>query len=216
MRTPFSQTNQAFSNAAHEAAKSLVYPELFNCDPCDITFDTTSVADGGQNAILDGQMAVDRLVHVTAKKLSGKITHTIQERFRRERYSSFRDITITEYNHASGQQSELYKIKSGIFVYGYFFPDREQFGEVIAVDVSRLLMAISEERIRFKKEDNRRSQQTFITLKFDDLHDSNVVVWHRGTIAVEGQYAKKPMTPRRDPSRPSSRQTMFAFDRQTP
>lgn len=212
MRTPFCSFNQAFSNAAHEAAKSLVYPQLFNCDPSDITFATTSVSDGGENAILDGQMAVDRLVHVTTKKLSGKITHTIQERFRRDRYSSFRDITITEYNHASGQQSELYKIKSGIFVYGYFLPDRKDFGEVIAVDVSRLLMAISEERITFKKEDNRRSQQTFITLKFDDLHDSNVVVWHRGLRSIEVA-PKKPMTPRRDPSRLSSRQTTFVFDR---
>jgi len=213
MRTPYSLGNQAFSNAAHEAAKTLVYPQLFNCEPDDISFATTSVADGGENAILDGQMAVDRLVHVTSRNLHGKITHTIQERFRREKYSRFRDITITEYNHASGRQSELYKIKSGIFVYGYFFPATGTFGEVVAIDVTRLLMAISSGSIRFDTETNRRSDQAFITLKFDDLHDSNVVVWHHGKDGKQQVVERKPVPIRRDPSRPSSRQTTFVFDR---
>ena len=143
-----------------------------------MSFDTASVADGGEKAILDGQMAVDRIVHVTVSGLRDTIDHVVQERFRRPQYARYRDITITEWNHASNQKSELYKLKAGIFLYGYYDEDRGTFGEVIAVNTSALLHAITTGRMKLPVEENRRTKQTFVCLKFDALHAAGVVMWH--------------------------------------
>jgi hypothetical protein len=175
--TKFEQHNQDFSDKAHAAAQSLVYPRLFKCDESRLTFESASVSDGGEKAILDGQMAVDRLVKVTVDGFRHPIQHTVQERFRRPGYRNYRDITITEWNHASNQPSELYKIKCGIFTYGYYYEDEQRFGDVIAVDVSAFLMAMTTGGICYAKRTNRK-RQDFICVTFDELHEAGVVLAH--------------------------------------
>lgn len=175
MYTRFEQHNQDFSDKAHAAAQSLVYPHLFKCDESRLTFDSASVSDGGEKAILDGQMAVDRLVKVTVTGLRHPIQHTVQERFRRPGYRNYRDVTITEWNHASNQPSELYKIKCGIFTYGYYYEEESRFGDVIAVDVSAFLMAMTVGGIEYTKKTNRKKQD-FICVTFDELHQAGVVL----------------------------------------
>lgn len=179
MLTPYCSANQTFSDAAHAAAQSIVYPRMLECERDALSFESSSVSDGGEKAILDGRMAVDRIVSVTVAGLRGPIEHTVQERFRRPEYAAFRDVTITEWNHASNQKSELYKLKAGVFLYGYFDPASESFGEVIAVNTSALLMAIGSGGIRYTKGENPRSRQSFICIKFGALHDAGVVIWHR-------------------------------------
>jgi len=178
MYTPYSSHNQSFSDAAHAAAQLLVYPALLGCDHGLLSFESFSVSDGGEKAILDGQMAVDRIVSVTVPGLRGDIEHTIQERFRRPDYASFRDITITEWNHASNQKSELYKLKAGVFLYGYFHEQNGDFGEVIAVNTSALMVAIGNRGVRYTAATNPRSRQSFLCIKFDALRDAGVVMWH--------------------------------------
>jgi hypothetical protein len=175
--TRFEQHNQDFSDKAHAAAQSLVYPQLFKCHEDRLTFDSASVSDGGEKAILDGQMAVDRLVKVTVDGLRYPIEHTVQERFRRPGYRNYRDITITEWNHASNQPSELYKIKCGIFTYGYYHEDSNCFGDVIAVDVSAFLMAMTTGGLSYSKKTNRK-RQDFICITFEALHEAGVVLAH--------------------------------------
>lgn len=177
MYTKFEQHNQDFSDKAHAAAQSLVYPRIFKCDETKLTFESASVSDGGEKAILDGQMAVDRLVKVTVDGLRHPIQHTVQERFRRPGYSNYRDITITEWNHSSNQPSELYKIKCGIFTYGYYYENEQRFGDVIAVDVSAFLMAMTTGGIPYAKRTNRKNQD-FICVTFDELHKAGVVLAH--------------------------------------
>lgn len=175
MHTRFEQHNQDFSDKAHAAAQSLVYPRLFQCDEDRLTFEGASVSDGGEKAILDGQMAVDKLVNVTVNGLRHPIQHAIQERFRRPGYRNFQDITMTEWNHASGQPSELYKIKCGIFLYGYYYEQERRFGDVIAVDVSAFLMAMTTGGIEYTKRTNKK-RQDFICVTFDQLQKAGVVL----------------------------------------
>lgn len=179
MYTPFEQHNQDFSDKAHAAAQSLVYPRLFNCDRGAMEFERASVSDGGEKAILDGQMAVDRIVSVTVPGLRGPIEHIVQERFRRQKYEIYRDITITEWNYASNLESELYKLKAGVFLYGYFYERTQSFGEVIAVNTSAMLMAISNQTLSYISRINPRTKQSFICLDFDALHDAGIVIWHQ-------------------------------------
>jgi hypothetical protein len=187
MLTPYCPANQKFSDAAHAAAQSAVYPDMLGCEFDSLSFESSSVGDGGDRAILDGQMAVDRIVSVTVAGLRGPIEHTVQERFRRPGYSDYRDLTITEWNHASNEKSELYKLKAGVFLYGYFDQASESFGEVIAVNTSLLLMAISIGGIRYTKGINRRSRQSFLCITFDALHEAGVVVWHRTKEVIGGR-----------------------------
>ena len=177
MHTTFDQHNQDFSDKAHAAAQSLVYPALFQCDKSQLKFDSASVADGGEKAILDGQMAVDRLVDVEILKMRKPIRFTVQERFRRFSYRDYKDITLTEWNHESNLPSEFYKIKSGIFLYGYFCEISGQFGEVIAVNVTAFLMAMATGSIAYGKNQNKK-RQDFLYVSFDALHDAGVVMAH--------------------------------------
>jgi len=179
--TPFEQHNQDFSDRAHAAARSLVYPQLFGCDESLLQFDSASVGDGGEKAILDGQMAIDRLVDVTVHGLRSPLRRTIQERFRRPGYKSYRDITITEFNHNSGQPSELHKMKCGLFVYGYFCEEDGSFCDLIVVDVPRFLMALTTRDIGYDTNRNRKNQ-SFICVKYEDLHKAGVVVFHSKSI----------------------------------
>lgn len=177
MNTPFDQNNQDFSDKAHEAAQSMVYPALFKCDKDRMRFERVSVSEGGEKAILDGQMAIDRVVKVTVDGLRCPIEHIVQERFRRPQFSHFKDVTITEFNHASGQPSELYKIKSGIFVYGYYDENACRFGDILVVDVPAFMMAMTDGSIEYVKRQNRKMQD-FVCVSFDDLHRAGVVVAH--------------------------------------
>lgn len=177
MYTKFEQRNQDFSDTAHAAAQSLVYPRLFRCEQSRLKFESASVNDGGEKAILDGQMAVDRLIKVTVDGFRCPLEYTVQERFRRPGYSKYRDITITEWNNASNQPSELYKIKCGIFTYGYYDEHQRIFGEVIAIDVPAFQLAMTTGAIAFTKRTNRK-QQDFICVTFDALFDAGVVMAH--------------------------------------
>ena len=177
MYTRFEQHNQDFSNKAHAAAQSLVYTKLFGCDQAMMAFDSASVSDGGEKAILDGQMAVDRLVRVTVSGFREPIEYTVQERFRRHRYSAYRDITITEWNHASGKPSELYKIKCDVMTYGYYHEHENTFGEVVAIDVAAFKMALTRGKISYVRKRTPK-QQDFICIGFDALHAAGVVMAH--------------------------------------
>ena len=178
MYTPFSEANQKFSDIAHEAARSLIYPNLLESGQSSIEYKSVSVGDGGLNAILDGEMAVDRLVKVSVDGLRGPLEHSIQERFRKPKFAKYRDITITEWNNNSGIKGELYKLKAGIFLYGYFDALSSTFGEVLAVDIPKLLLALTTHSIPFFPERNGRTGQSFICLDFDLLHDAELVLYH--------------------------------------
>ena len=169
MRTTFEQNNQDFSDKAHAAAKSLVYPHLFFCDESKLAFESSSVSDGGDNAVKDGQMAIDRTVKVTVQSLRRPIEHTIQERFRRSGYKTYRDLTITEWNHASNQPSELYKIRAALIVYGYYDEHANNFGEVVAINTEAFLLSMTKGDMAYTKKQNKKGQD-FIAVNFDDLH----------------------------------------------
>lgn len=179
MKTPYSPRNQRFSNEAHAAARTLFYPLMFEVRPSAIKWKDHSVSDGGESAVMDGQLGIDRTAKVSHPGLAGPLEHVIQERFRKIEWARKRDITITAMNNASGQPSELYKLKSGLFVYGYFDDCRREFGEVIAVYVEAILDIIGRGLIETGNEYNPRSDQNFVTLKFDDLWANGAVRYHK-------------------------------------
>ena len=173
--TPFKKSNKDFSDAAHESAKINIYPLIFKCSPGDLFIETTTIGNGERAEILDGQMAVDRIIKVRVDGLRDKIQIPFQERFREPRFAQYRDITITEWNVNSNLPSELYKIQAHYFLYGYYDIDKDIFIDVININVAILLKNICEKNLIYSRKINPRSNQPFITIKFDDLFKIDAV-----------------------------------------
>ena len=167
--TPYSRTNRQFTERAHELAQQQVYPDMFGVAVEQIDYQLLK-DDTARAFLLDTAVAVDRLLRVTVKHLRMPITFDVQERFRRPQYHRFQDITITEWNHNTNQPSELYKIRAGWFVYGYYDDQRGVFLDVVAIPVPELLWAITSGRLPHKTGDNPRSNQTFVAVRIPDLH----------------------------------------------
>lgn len=178
-KTPYSDANQLFSNKAHEACEDQVYPIIFGRNRSELVFKNTGLMSGGDGEILDGKMGVDWCVSVYHERLKFPIEHSIQERFRKTQYMSNHDLTITEHNERSGQPSELYKIKSGIFLYGYFDEKSGLMREWVAVDTTKMLMAIHSDELRWDRGFNPRSNQTFISIKFRELYFCRVLIAYK-------------------------------------
>lgn len=173
-RTLYEQVNADFSNRAHLRARDVLYPRIFCAHRERLEFEDTLLAQGDRAAILDGEMGVDRIVRVTVQSLPAPLVFTVQERFRRPEFAKYQDLTVTEWNHASNLPSELYKINAGLFVYGYFNEDRDEFLDAIAIDVTDMLLAIATRRLNYARRWNKK-MQTFLTLRFGDMEEAGIV-----------------------------------------
>lgn len=174
--TVYQPENGEFSNTAHEAARRLVYPYIFNVPANCIDYESTLLGDSERSSVYDAELGIDRIANVTVNELHNPIKFVVQERFRRPKYASYRDITITEWNNASNLPSELYKISAGLFVYGYYDADKDKFIDAIAVHVSRLLHEIVTNGIKYRRNRNTK-QQDFLSFTFTDLAAANCVAW---------------------------------------
>lgn len=178
MATRYDKHNGEFSNKAHEQARTKIYPLLFGVEPDCLTFDDDTLLESSERGrVLDGEMAVDRIVRVTVPDLQQPLVLTVQERFRRMQYARYRDITVTEWNHATNQPSELYKLEANLFVYGYFDEHNQTFGEVVTVNTTGLLRAIIRRDIPYTVDRNNK-QQSFLAFKFGQLQDRGLIVHH--------------------------------------
>lgn len=174
--TPYSEDNQEFSDIAHMSARLSIYPKLFKCDGSAISYESANVADGGRSAILDGEMGIDKIVNVSVETLRAPIVFTVQERFRRIENKRFTDITITEFNHATGRISELYKMTAGVFVYGFFDESTQRFERWVAADVNKILYGVVTGGLPYTKKNNPRSEQDFVCIEVADLFSGGCVL----------------------------------------
>lgn len=175
-RTPFSSENAAFSDTGHKLAQRLIYPVHFKARPVELKFETTKVGNTTRDNILDGELAIDRIVTVTRVGLRAPIRYTVQERFREAKWAAKQDLTVTEWNHDSDLPSELYKINAVLFVYGYVNVARDGFVDWICADLGRLLRGITEETIPYQSQYNPRSHQTFRCYLFTDMDAAGCIV----------------------------------------
>jgi len=173
--TPYSADNGAFSDAAHAAARDSVYPLVFGTE--EVAYEKTSVGGTERHRILDGELGIDYVLDV-ACGFRQPLRFTVQERFRDTRWRSKQDLTITEWNPRSNMPSELYKIASDLFVYGYFCPVEQRVDEAIVVQTASIKLALATRRLPFRRDANPRTGQPFVTLRFDDLKRHAEVVLH--------------------------------------
>lgn len=176
MYTPFSASNATMSSKAHELAVGKLYPQLFGTSNFEFDKDTL-LGESPRGQILDGEMAVDYVARVNVIPLGAPLQITVQERFRRSSYARYRDVTLTEWNHNTDLPSELFKITSGIFLYGYLNDHQDDFSEAIAFSVTDFMLALAKGTLRLRRQRNPRSNQSFVCFTFDQLIDANVVMY---------------------------------------
>ncbi len=185
MTTPFSEANAKFTAAAHSAAESIIYPQVFGVPQARMKFiDVT-------NTGWDLHHGVDWIVQVPCGRKC-PLEFSVQERFRETQFASFGDLTITEWNNASNERSELYKIKAMLFVYGYYDPTTNTFADAICVNVPDLLRGILSGAVASSSDGfNARSKQQFFSAPFSSIESAGAVRWR---LKPSGTYAPRAQT----------------------
>ncbi len=168
MTTFYNKENAGFSTYAHKFAKRDIYPILF--PGCKIEVDHV---DG---SIDDLEDKIDVYVKVAKEGFKQEFVFAIQERWRKPQFSRYRDITLTEYNHDTKKPVEFYNGKMQFFLYGYFDPEKERFGEVVFIDVAALRHKICTGEIDYQINYNDKNQ-SFACFKFDHLSVTGCIEW---------------------------------------
>lgn len=198
MRTQYEHAQGDFSYAAHIAAREQVYPHLFDVEAESITYEDVRLDTSYRGKVLDGEMGVDVVVHPAGDGSNARFQRPlpffVQERFRRPDFARYSNITITEFNHASGQASELHKMAAGIMVYGIYDPNLERFMEAFAVDVARLTLYLQRGSLDFERQKNKK-HQSFICLKLKDLSKASCLLWRLRETETSDALAGSPDKP---------------------
>ena len=168
MLTPFESINASFSNLAHKAAMRDFYPHLFKTN--DFEFEKPNV-NTFVGRLLDCKMAIDYIAGVNVLEFNAPLIITIQERWRETKYlEEFGpQVTITEWNHLSGERSELHKLCAQIVVYGYYDHTRDKIVKAVAISAFGLMRALAQGTIPFERRKNPKDQ-SFLVFRFDDLN----------------------------------------------
>lgn len=182
-RTGYSTSDRNHTEKAHLCAQRCIYPAFFNCDAGEIEYrdGIEWIDDNGKKRTApidwcDKWLSIDRVLRVPAPTRLGYLEFTVQERFERAKQASMRNISITEFNVATNNPSELYKIKTHYFVSGYFDSDANAMaGKAHICNTERILKAVSDGGLKYYTKPNDKSQ-TFITLGYDDLRRVGAVL----------------------------------------
>lgn len=176
MGTPFDIDRAEFSNRAHQAAQRLLYPQIFGIPLTDLEFEEagTLLDEGERGRVLDGELAIDRVVKVSTLAFDAPLVFPTQERFREPDYygnlrGRCRDVTITKWNHKTNLPSELHKITADLFLYGFFDEGRCDFLDAIAFWVPPVKFALIHGLVRYSTHYVKKKRQMFIAICFDDL-----------------------------------------------
>jgi hypothetical protein len=174
-KTPYSEKEVHFTNKAHLCARRVIYPLLVPDSDC--TYDNQEPLQSSPKwQVLDGELGIDRIIHLRAKNSQAPFTFTAQERFRRTSFAAFKDVTITAWNKASNTPSELYKLGAQFFVYGFYDEAADDLTQWIVLDVPTLMLSLARRQLKITVNNNPRSNQKFINIQRDELRRVGAVV----------------------------------------
>ncbi|MGH3540782.1 MAG: hypothetical protein ACRDTO_00155 [Mycobacterium sp.] len=183
MRTTFSQQRFEFTKRAHLAAQAQFYPRMFRNG---VAFEDTT------KTTHDLDYAIDCLLSVTAPGFRAPIPLSVQERFRQPHEMHWGDVTITEWNLASNQPSELHKLGAQMFVYGFYDENRNEIICAVAVDVALLQWGLAHNALDYER--RSRGDQHFIALRYEALKRFGAILFecdvHLWTGAWEANHKK--------------------------
>lgn len=167
MSTTFSASRMEDSHLAHLAAQEQFYPLLF--PKVALAFEDTV------KTVKDMEYAVDCIVAISLKQLRAPLQLSVQERWRTDLEAmSWGDITVTEWNLDTDLPSELHKLGAQLFVYGFYDKPADRIVAAIAVDVPRMVLALSIGKLKPNR--RRRGDQSFVGFGVHDLEATGAVI----------------------------------------
>lgn len=158
-----------FTKRAHTAAEGQFYEPMFPGRR--IVFEDTV------GTVRDLEYAIDCQLAVTVPDLRAPIRFSVQERWREPAAMRYGDVTITEWNSASGQPSELHKLGAHLFVYGFYDEHTDQILLGVAVDIPVLLRELALGRLQYRRQS--RLDQTFLGFDVKQLRQHGAVIFER-------------------------------------
>lgn len=168
--TRYDSDRAQWSQRAHLTARRVLYPALFACEEADMEFRECDAAPAGTpERLMDTALGIDKVVLVRDPLFRLPIRSTVQERFQTPTNARRRNITITEFNEATGQPSELYKMVAQWFVGAFMTDDALTMTEGVAVSVADLRRAMRARHLAFDLEKRNDKGQPFVRIEFDDL-----------------------------------------------
>jgi hypothetical protein len=154
MKTPYSKPNAKFSDDVHRHSGEFyrgVFPEGII---------------SGENLVGTKADLEDGIDYAATTPLG---RFTIQERWRKLRFSHFRDVTITRWNITSDRPSEFYKTRADLMFYGYANAEHKLYSAV-AVDMQLVLEGVRSGDLPYTEKSKPDDSQDFICVCWDDLH----------------------------------------------
>lgn len=167
MKTTFSPERMEYTKRAHTAARVQFYQPMFR--------DLTIAFEDTVGTVQDLSYAIDCQLAVSTPGLKAPLRFAVQERWRKPDAMRFGDITITEWNRASGQPSELHKLGAHLFVYGFYDEQLDRILLAVAVDVPAVLLALARGDLGYRRDS--RIDQTFLGLGIRDLRRIGAVLF---------------------------------------
>lgn len=173
--TPYNDKQRKISDQVHLNYRDILYSSLFGVKPDAIVYDNLPEKFRSD---ADGYIACDCCMDVQYRGFPAGFRYLISYRFRdAARFQEKQDVTLTEWNEASNQPGELYKIAVAYFTYGYYAPDGHLV-EAVILDVCRHREAIIRDIIHYDKGYNPHNQQPFYAFKFDELKRLGIILRH--------------------------------------
>jgi len=172
--------NVEFTAKAHERAKTELYPAIFGVERSYLSFESTLLHESYKGQICDGELGIDCLVRITAKRLwmRAPLVFSFQERFRPISYLKEQDVTITTWSYDSKQPAELYKIIAEYFLYGYYDPIEDTFRDAINIKMTEVKWGLMNHRYCLNRSQHKSSgNQSFIAIPFRELYKDGVVTY---------------------------------------
>jgi hypothetical protein len=171
VRTTFDPKRMDFTKRAHTAAQTQFYPDMFPGRPIRYADTVATVRD------LD--YAIDCQLAVTVPDLRAPLHFAVQERWRQPQWENHGDVTVTEWNLASGQPSELHKLGAHLFVYGFYDAPADRIRLAVAVAVPILLreLACGDPPLRYRRGTRGGRDQTFLGFQCRDLESAGAVMF---------------------------------------
>lgn len=169
MATIYNKENAAFSRRVHDFAKAQVYPMIWPGARLEI-----SHLDGTE-ADMEDKIDVEVLVY--KPDLKRPIKFRVQERWRRIQFRRWKDVTITEWNNATNVPAEFYDGVMDYVLYGYFDESKQEFGEVVLINVPKLRSLIAIDAITYTTGTNEK-EQLFKAFAFDNLSHTGAMDWY--------------------------------------
>lgn len=167
MKTAFSQRRMEFTKRAHLAAREQFYAPMFGHLP--MKFEDTV------GTTRDLEYAIDCQIAVSVAGLRAPLRFSVQERFREPAAMDYGDITITEWNIATDQPSELHKLGAQLFVYGFYDEPADRILAGVALDSTVVLRKLATGGLPYRRQS--RIDQSFLAFGLEALRTVGAVAF---------------------------------------